>query len=264
MNLRGLSDFVLGGYTFFFRWPVFRVQRFFPASIFLAPWLQAGWFAIFAFLLDSLGIFSPLTTGVLACFALSALSGFFHEDGLADTFDSLGVSKFNDSAENLDKIRFAMKDSRLGTFGVSGLVFLWLFRFLSFGEFSHSWQVWVFVVAMSRFVGLSVALAIGRWTKPGRDLRSAHLMKEANLTQVLLLAGMFFISLFFSMGMSSNPSVVGAPFVVSSLITAAVAWGWLAVVSKRSGGMCGDLIGSTVLISEFALSLFLYISKKLI
>jgi len=47
--------------------------------------------------------------------ATLAFTGAFHEDGLADTFDGIGGGK--DRAQSLE----IMKDSRLGTYGVTAL-----------------------------------------------------------------------------------------------------------------------------------------------
>lgn len=65
--------------------------------------------------LDSLFIILVLALG-------ATLTGAFHEDGFADTLDSLG-------GQTKEKKLEIMKDSRLGTFGVLGLVFLILLKF---------------------------------------------------------------------------------------------------------------------------------------
>ncbi|HSI60987.1 MAG TPA: adenosylcobinamide-GDP ribazoletransferase [Ideonella sp.] len=59
----------------------------------------------------------PPTVAALLCVAATLwLTGAFHEDGLADTFDALG------GAVPREKALAIMKDSRIGTYGAAALV----------------------------------------------------------------------------------------------------------------------------------------------
>ncbi|MBW8828519.1 MAG: adenosylcobinamide-GDP ribazoletransferase [Burkholderiales bacterium] len=58
----------------------------------------------------------PTIAAVLAVTATVWLTGAFHEDGLADTFDALG------GAVPRDRALAIMKDSRIGTYGATALV----------------------------------------------------------------------------------------------------------------------------------------------
>lgn len=62
-------------------------------------------------------VFPVLISVLLAMAATLLLTGAFHEDGLADTFDGIGGGH---TAERSLEI---MKDSRLGTYGTAALVF---------------------------------------------------------------------------------------------------------------------------------------------
>lgn len=66
----------------------------------------------------SMGALLALAVGVW-------ITGAFHEDGLADTFDGFG------GGWSKEKILEIMKDSRIGTFGVLALIFLMLFKGLA-------------------------------------------------------------------------------------------------------------------------------------
>ena len=66
---------------------------------------------------------SPLTSATIAVMVGVMITGAFHEDGLADTADSLGGYTPERRLE-------IMKDSRVGTFGVLALVFLSWFAWL--------------------------------------------------------------------------------------------------------------------------------------
>ena len=58
----------------------------------------------------------PTVAAVLASLATLYVTGAFHEDGLADTFDALGGHVPRDKALAI------MKDSRIGTYGVCALM----------------------------------------------------------------------------------------------------------------------------------------------
>ncbi len=61
-------------------------------------------------------LFPPLVSVLLAISAGLLMTGAFHEDGLADTFDGIGGGHTRESALEI------MRDSRLGTYGTLALV----------------------------------------------------------------------------------------------------------------------------------------------
>ncbi len=63
----------------------------------------------------SLQIFPPIVAVVLSLAATLAITGAFHEDGLADTFDGIGGGR------DPQKILEIMRDSRIGTYGACAL-----------------------------------------------------------------------------------------------------------------------------------------------
>ena len=64
----------------------------------------------------------PGTVAVLLAVAAGlAITGALHEDGLADTFDAIGMA-FGKGAAQRDRILDIMRDSRLGTFGALALI----------------------------------------------------------------------------------------------------------------------------------------------
>jgi len=96
-----------------------KATRFFP----LIGWIVGG-ISFLAFWISnwlwgtSMGVVFALAVGVW-------ITGAFHEDGLADTFDGFG------GGWSKEKILEIMKDSRIGTFGVLALIFLMLFKGLA-------------------------------------------------------------------------------------------------------------------------------------
>ena len=85
-------------------------SRYFPAVGLLIGLLCAGVFWLSSFL------FIPLVAAVISTAFGIKLTGAFHEDGLADSCDGLGGGLTRERTLEI------MKDSRLGTYGVLGLV----------------------------------------------------------------------------------------------------------------------------------------------
>lgn len=69
-------------------------------------------------------LFSPALTILFSMIATILLTGSFHEDGFADCCDAFG------GGWNKEKILTIMKDSRLGTYGVVGLILVLSLKFL--------------------------------------------------------------------------------------------------------------------------------------
>jgi adenosylcobinamide-GDP ribazoletransferase len=123
------------------------------------PWI--GWIVgvTAAVSFYGFGLFlSPALSIFLSMVATIMLTGAFHEDGFADVCDGFG------GGWTKEKILAIMKDSRLGTFGVTGLVSMLAFKFMVLLEIvtSAGWKVacTVMVVGhvLSRFTALSMLL----------------------------------------------------------------------------------------------------------
>jgi adenosylcobinamide-GDP ribazoletransferase len=69
-------------------------------------------------------LFSPALTILFSMIATILLTGSFHEDGFADSCDAFG------GGWTKEKILTIMKDSRLGTYGVVGLILILSLKFL--------------------------------------------------------------------------------------------------------------------------------------
>ncbi len=70
------------------------------------------------------------TASALILLMLSASSGGFHLDGLADTFDALAIKSGGDSGSDIKKRLSVMKDSATGPIGTAAIVFVLLLKFL--------------------------------------------------------------------------------------------------------------------------------------
>jgi cobalamin synthase len=231
----------------------------------------------------SMGIQPTSELLFLSMCLLALWTGLFHEDGLADWADSLGVPSYGCRADRQPRIRDAMKDSRLGTYGVTALVLLWLGRFAGLttldtaapqgGQGTHVWQwgsAWIVagVVFWSRLAGLAAAslllpssqdrqqpLLARTWTKnalSGSDEASSmgHSISDIRLRNryVWLLS----LGLIGSLAWSPNPKLLAlVPFAVVLAIFIQ------SRAAKRSGQLGGDFVGSSICVTELFFILLL-------
>jgi adenosylcobinamide-GDP ribazoletransferase len=93
-----------------------KATRYFP----LIGWIVGG-ISVAVFFASSL-LFEANIAVLMSLIAGILVTGAFHEDGLADVFDGFG------GGWTKEKILDIMKDSRLGTYGVIALVFLFALK----------------------------------------------------------------------------------------------------------------------------------------
>lgn len=106
--------------VFFTRIPLTVRGDLRPSEPAAAPWAPLiGWLVGTigaAALLVGLSLL-PVSVAIIGCLvACVVVTGGLHEDGLADTADALGVSP------NRDRMLEVMRDPRIGTFGILGLI----------------------------------------------------------------------------------------------------------------------------------------------
>ncbi len=171
--------------------------------------------AITAHVLDAL--FPPLLDTLLTVTVWKLLTGGLHLDGLSDCLDGL-VGR-----DAGDRLRI-MHDSRIGAFGVIGLILFLLLEVAAVSELQlpTRWRALVFPAASP--------LGQGAMFRAG--LRSAGALGALALAAVIALA------------------LLGvAGLVVFGLAAAAaIALGWFA--TRRLGGVTGDVMGATIEIAE--------------
>ena len=119
-----------------------KSPRYFPLIGWIVGLISFAAFFIFhKFVTADIGLLAAIIAGIFT-------TGFFHEDGFADTCDAFGVGWTK------EKILAIMKDSRLGTYGVAGLVLMLSAKFLLLKE-RVTW--FSFKVATEKELNLLVA-----------------------------------------------------------------------------------------------------------
>lgn len=259
-----LIDLVVSGWSFFFRWPVANAAVFREQGVFLGPLLQMLVYLVFASLAWMLLPKSFAQWAVLwGWIGLSLLTGFFHEDGLADTADSLGVSKF-DSGASLEKIHSTFKDPRLGTFGVSALVLFWMSRYATAQNTLFTPLVCALVCLLSRATSLGLGLYFFSRVGSSRSARSSHVMQSVGLGSAVVslafavgigLALCYFISEYLAPaswslvkvnGLVLDPAGLCVAVLSPIFITGLLLW----LMVRRTEALNGDLLGAAVCCSE--------------
>jgi adenosylcobinamide-GDP ribazoletransferase len=180
---------------------------------------------------------APVTgRGPAAVFALAAvvlLTGALHQDGLADTFDGLGVR--GDRARRLA----VMRDSTVGTFGVLALAVWGLLLVTALDQLggAHALRTLVAAEALARLA----AVLHGLGSPPAR-LDGLGALMPARRGPVLAAAVLAVAIALLSAGLWRGGVAVG--------VAAAVALLSVAVARRAVGGSTGDTLGATAAVAE--------------
>ena len=175
---------------------------------------------------------------VLSMVATIALTGAFHEDGLADAADGLG------GGWDKAKILAIMKDSRVGSYGVIAVVLALLGKFALLSTLPAGQVVAALIAghAVSRFcaVSLMVTMDYARDDDTSKARPVAARLGLGPLLFTLVFAGLPLLLL------------VPEP-AMTAVAMAALATLWLATKCRRwLGGYTGDCLGAVQQLAEIA------------
>lgn len=188
----------------------------------------------------------PLIVAVpLALAAEALLTGAFHEDAVADCCDGFGGGWTRE-----DVLRI-LKDSRVGSFAVVGLIFFLLLRAGS-----------TFCLDPTLFIfGVAAAAAIGRWAivllmffvppVPKREGMAKDVGEKISWIELTL--GSIFAALCVAPCAWLAPWHTLAGLLAVLLVTA----GWGAYVRYRLGGITGDCLGCGCYIAQVTFLIWL-------
>jgi adenosylcobinamide-GDP ribazoletransferase len=210
----------------------------------------AGWFPLVGLMFGILGYAivkaagylgatakAPYVVAALVVIAWGLTSRLLHWDGLADVADGFWGS--HDENTRLE----IMADSHTGAFGATAVSFVALLEVASIGAIvSHPHELpLLFVPVLSRFSATAAAW-LGTPARPGGLGRSVmgHPSSLAFVLGVAPLAGALAASW---LGLHLPGLVIG---VVGVIVALAVPH----VLAQRFGGVTGDVMGASVLITE--------------
>ncbi len=172
-------------------------------------------------------IVGPMAAATLAVISGVAITGAFHEDGLADVFDSAG------SSSREDRLRI-LKDPRLGTYGAAALFGSLLLRMTALASMDR-WTGVAFCVC-AHSVARAAAVGLMRASSVGPDGLGAAYVRELNDNDVAIAVASGLVL----GGLAAGPWIM--PSGVVALCVAAVV-GWRA--RRALGGISGDYLGAT-------------------
>ncbi len=196
---------------------------------------------------------TALVAAVLVTMASAALTGAFHEDGLADVADGLGGS--------LDRSRALeiMKDSRIGAFGALALL---LVVSLKLALLASLWSVQPLIMAwalfgahvVSRFVPLVLIRCMRHVGDEGRS-RSKPLADQISSRSLLGASAWTLAALAMVAGLAPDMTLFGP--LLACTLAGLWCWQWF---RRRLQGFTGDCLGATQQLCEVAFYLGLVLT----
>lgn len=219
-------------------------SRHFPAVGLLVGLLCAG-----VFWLGNI-LFTPLVAAVMSTAFGIKLTGAFHEDGLADSCDGLGGGLTRERTLEI------MKDSRLGTYGVLGLVSALLLKISLLTAMPLSVAIVALIIGhtASRLLCISL-LALLPYGGEIEHAKAKPMAQQLTPLQGLLssgwllLAGVLVLLLF-----PATVQQIGVWQWLLALLLGLIATDYMRrLLRRRLEGYTGDGLGATQQLSEIAI-----------
>lgn len=250
MNWRGQLNLLLLSVSFLTRIPVGNSLRYsedlMNQSLRYYPVVGLLLGLILSTVLFICQSFLPLIPSVIITVASGiAITGAFHEDGFADLFDGIGGG--TDVERTLD----IMKDSRLGTYGVSALAMMLLLKISVLVELAERMDISYLIFSLTTAQMLSRTSAVlviassdyvrldGK-AKPIADAISSNTLTALNLITFisLIIIGIF----------------MGLNFIILSVTGAAIGHFIMRrLFEPRLKGYTGDCLGAVQQASELGI-----------
>jgi adenosylcobinamide-GDP ribazoletransferase len=186
--------------------------------------------------------FNAFTIAVIIVTIETIITGAFHLDGLADTFDAL-LSSGTTPEQKLT----IMKDSRIGVMGAVALSLSLLLKIVFIEE----------LIGHNLSAALLIYPLVGRWTlvlflfiSPYlRASGTGHFLAQGVDSKGVIRASLWLI-----------PCLLVPSFFLAILVLLAVLLLYRSYIHKNLGGITGDVLGSACVISEiiilFELTIF--------
>lgn len=203
-------------------------------------------------------VFGPSISIAMAMLAGILITGAFHEDGFADVCDGFG------GGWSKEKILEIMKDSRLGTYGVTGLVmilglkFLALQELLALGFKMPFQQVLLFTLGASISRSFAASFIFSHSYVGNTELSKTTGAVERGSILNLALAFLFGLIPLLALSLTSaKPSLllIIIPLCLSTALPGRYFNKWI-------GGYTGDCLGAVQQINELVSFLSLIILWK--
>lgn len=171
----------------------------------------------------------------LAVAATIIATGGLHEDGLADTFDGFGGGGTKERKLEI------MRDSRLGTYGVTALVLSILLRIvavwtLALNDPWHAALVLIAAETMSRTALLQVWFVMPSARSDGLAHDTGQPTAQAMMTAYILAVAIVFATVW--------PSAGFLAAIVGILLSGLATYILILIARRQIGGQTGDTLGA--------------------
>ena len=202
--------------------------------------LLVGVLAFVIYSLSSL-IFTKEISILLCMITTIMITGAFHEDGLADSYDGLygGFSK--------DRILEIMKDSRIGTYGSVALFMGLIIKFQALVCIGNIFVALLIGHSLSRFAALCYIPLIP-YARQENDSKAKPAINSVGIKSITLAAIPGLLPLL----------LISFSQAISVLSTILIIWILMKrIFMHRVGGITGDLLGASQQIFEIGIYLVL-------
>lgn len=183
-------------------------------------------------------IFSTDIAIVISMISSVWITGAFHEDGFADVCDGFG------GGWTKEKILTIMKDSRLGTFGTIGLIFILVLKFLALYQLQKLSVNLILIIISGHSISRFIATILLYSHEYVRDIDSSKIKPTTKQmsSKSLLISAIFGIA---PLCFFQNPTVFLV--LVPLLLTY---WYMGHFFKKWIGGQTGDCAGALQQVAE--------------
>jgi adenosylcobinamide-GDP ribazoletransferase len=223
--------------------------RYFPAMGWIVGSAYAGTIVLFSFVL------SPVISILLGLAISILVTGAFHEDGFADVCDGFG------GGWTKEKILTIMKDSRVGTYGVVGVVIIFGLKLSATLEAWNTMDMIPFILLILSSHSLSRMMAVTLiYSQPyARDDQDS----KAKPVATGISFANFIIAIFF--GLTPFIFLLTQTNLLLSLALLpmfGITWYLAAYFKKWIGGYTGDCLGATQQVTEVVFLLAMLVIWK--
>lgn len=188
-------------------------------------------------------VFPAALALVLAISVGLLLTGAFHEDGLADTFDGIGGGQDRDQALTI------MRDSRLGTYGTLALILALAIKFITLIALPSLWILVALIVGqgLSRLSSVLVIVTSRYARTDGKAKPVAEGLTATSLV-IALVTGLI--------GLTVAAQVLPFPAIAAGLVGLTAGHiGMRLLFERKLKGYTGDALGAVQQVSELGLYL---------
>ena len=232
-----------------------KSARYFPLIGWMVAAISGLTFLVFnKYVSEDIAILASIIAGILT-------TGAFHEDGFADVCDAFG------GGWTKEKILAIMKDSRLGTYGVTGLISILAAKFLLLKElpkftpaldepsinifynYRHFLLILVAAHAVSRLMGVLTICLFEYVTEPDGSKSKPVTSNKPSAVTILMAIAFAVLPLVF----------LSWHFALAIIPVMIIAYRLAQYFKKWIGGYTGDCLGAIQQVSELSFYLFVLI-----